>query len=201
MPDKKLTDSEIVKALECCANNTNDSVCYENKCPLFGQKCIDILSKNALDLINRQKAEIENLGIELKAMRGVSNSYKAKVKRLNESKSTIAKLPLMTTKDDEIYSGVVHCLEKFCMHCPYEEDEHCETTLKRDVLELLDRKDNIIGSVLEVSAIIYKNSEKGYKEDIDCFADKLKGVLPSWLHPVVDISVKEMIDQSPISEE
>lgn len=56
-----MADNEIIKALECCANNTNDSVCYENKCPLFGQKCIDILSKNALDLINRQKAEIERL--------------------------------------------------------------------------------------------------------------------------------------------
>ncbi|MBE6767366.1 MAG: hypothetical protein E7549_00470 [Ruminococcaceae bacterium] len=56
-----MTDNEIVKALECCANNPNDSVCYESKCPLFGQKCIDVLSKNALDLINRQKAEIERL--------------------------------------------------------------------------------------------------------------------------------------------
>ena len=61
MPDKKLTDSEIIKALECCANNPNDCVCYESKCPLFGQKCIDILSKNALDLINRLQAENERL--------------------------------------------------------------------------------------------------------------------------------------------
>ena len=56
-----MTDSEVVKALECCANNPNDCVCYESKCPLFGQKCIDILSKNALDLITRQKAVIKNL--------------------------------------------------------------------------------------------------------------------------------------------
>ena len=32
--------------------------------------------KNALDLINRKMAEIENLKLELKAMRGVVNSYK-----------------------------------------------------------------------------------------------------------------------------
>ena len=32
--------------------------------------------ENALDLINRQKAEIENLKLELKAMRGAANSYK-----------------------------------------------------------------------------------------------------------------------------
>ena len=56
-----MTDNEIIKALECCANNPNECVCYESKCPLFGQKSIDILSKNALDLIKRQKAEIERL--------------------------------------------------------------------------------------------------------------------------------------------
>lgn len=55
-----MTDNEIIKALECCANNPNDSVCYESKCPLFGQKCIDVLSKNAIDLINRLNAENEN---------------------------------------------------------------------------------------------------------------------------------------------
>lgn len=56
-----LTDAEVIKALECCANNPNDSVCYESKCPLFGQKCINLLSKNAFDLINRLKAENEEL--------------------------------------------------------------------------------------------------------------------------------------------
>lgn len=32
------SDTEIIKALECCANNPNDSVCYESKC-LFSDKC------------------------------------------------------------------------------------------------------------------------------------------------------------------
>lgn len=61
-----MTDNEIIEALECCANNPNDSVCYESKCPLFGQKCIDVLGKNALDLITRKKAEIERLTEENK---------------------------------------------------------------------------------------------------------------------------------------
>ena len=56
MPDK-LTDSEIVKALECCPKNI---ICGE--CPLCGKKdCMNKLYINALDLINRLQAENERL--------------------------------------------------------------------------------------------------------------------------------------------
>ena len=60
MPDKKLTDSEIVKALECCCENNN---C--NGCPLdyliFSSECASKLAINSLDLINRLQAENERL--------------------------------------------------------------------------------------------------------------------------------------------
>lgn len=56
-----MTDEDIIKALECCYKCTNAFICTESKCPLFGQSCLCILSKNALNLINRQKAEIERL--------------------------------------------------------------------------------------------------------------------------------------------
>ncbi|MBQ2388732.1 MAG: hypothetical protein II305_01635 [Clostridia bacterium] len=76
MPDKKLTDNlannspilanelsddEIKKALECCSTAS----CISNKCHY--EKLHDIptcttkLTKDALDLINRQNAEIERL--------------------------------------------------------------------------------------------------------------------------------------------
>ncbi len=54
-----MTDNEIIKALECCKD---EGVC--TGCPLFEQKtakCITRLNFYALDLINRQKAEIERL--------------------------------------------------------------------------------------------------------------------------------------------
>ena len=56
-----MTDNEIIKALECCKDGTAIGC---KKCPLYedkGQTCITILSHNAIDLINRQKAEIERL--------------------------------------------------------------------------------------------------------------------------------------------
>ena len=58
MPDK-LTDTEIKKALECCVNTTFISDCA--KCKMFAFDCKDKLIESALDLINRQKAEIERL--------------------------------------------------------------------------------------------------------------------------------------------
>jgi hypothetical protein len=70
MEEKKLTDDEIVKALEICSieveiHDLDD--CKE--CPYFIKK-IDCVTgkrseKDFLDLINRQKAEIERLKIDL----------------------------------------------------------------------------------------------------------------------------------------
>jgi hypothetical protein len=57
MTDKKLTDSEIVKALECCLKNI---IC--GQCPLCGKRdCMNKLYVNALDLINRLQARVDDL--------------------------------------------------------------------------------------------------------------------------------------------
>lgn len=57
--DKKLTDNEIIKALECCGNIV-DSTCkgcvYHET---YNASCVVRLMRDALDLINRQKAENE----------------------------------------------------------------------------------------------------------------------------------------------
>lgn len=56
MTDKKFTDEEIIKALECHIN-AEDCV----GCEMFGWCDEIILTELVLDLINRQKAEIEEL--------------------------------------------------------------------------------------------------------------------------------------------
>ena len=64
MPDKKLTDNEIVKALEICQGAHDNDTC--NNCKYkrnFG--CRDALCNDTLDLINRQNAEIERLKKEV----------------------------------------------------------------------------------------------------------------------------------------
>ena len=56
-----MTDNEIIKALECCANC--ESCDFETSdCPLVEEmECRSLLAQKALDLITRQRAEIERL--------------------------------------------------------------------------------------------------------------------------------------------
>ena len=58
-----MTDNEIIKALEHCTSSTTSEAC--NGCPLFSTTvCTEMengLMIYALNLINRQKAEIEEL--------------------------------------------------------------------------------------------------------------------------------------------
>ena len=68
MTENKLTEKVIIKALECCT--PNDICCCED-CVYYPEKyntagCISELMANALDLINRQQAEIERLSDLLK---------------------------------------------------------------------------------------------------------------------------------------
>ncbi|MBQ7835505.1 MAG: hypothetical protein IJ385_06945 [Ruminiclostridium sp.] len=58
-----MTDNEIIKALECHASHTDEC----DDCPnveISSSGCSEIMAENALDLINRQKAEIEKLRIQ-----------------------------------------------------------------------------------------------------------------------------------------
>ena len=57
-----MNDSEIIKGLQCCIKVETESDCAEYGCPYYPEK--DCLKKNGediLNLISRQKAEIELL--------------------------------------------------------------------------------------------------------------------------------------------
>ena len=57
MKDRNFTDEEVIKALECCAS-------YDcNGCPLYSPtiNCVILLPEKALELVQRQRAEIEKL--------------------------------------------------------------------------------------------------------------------------------------------
>lgn len=77
MMERKFTDDEIVKALKCICG----SVLFCADCPYsktFNQpmRCKEMCAKDALDLINRQKAEIERLKSDLHdCVREVSKSH------------------------------------------------------------------------------------------------------------------------------
>ena len=57
MTDKKFTDEEIIETLERCSKGDGCFGCA--KAYMHSANCIRILETECLDLINRQKAEIE----------------------------------------------------------------------------------------------------------------------------------------------
>lgn len=71
-----MTDNEIIKSMQCVIGK--EMLCsectYQKVLPF--PSCRMMCAKNALDLINRQNAEIERLNIELQSMRSAANSYK-----------------------------------------------------------------------------------------------------------------------------
>lgn len=57
-----MDDNELLKALEICAKNANCTGCpFRDVNKRGGEDCISFGCKQAIDLINRQKAEIERL--------------------------------------------------------------------------------------------------------------------------------------------
>ena len=75
MPNKKMTDNEIVKGLEIHCNG--EIGCQG--CPLEKESdglCVDCLARASLDLINRQKAEIERLNKALQVIEVMEEQHK-----------------------------------------------------------------------------------------------------------------------------
>lgn len=116
-----MTDNEIIKALECCKGYlTNDCAICQNveKYP----RCNEFLNEIALDLINRQKAEIESLNIELQSMRSAANSYK---------------MHYETTKSEAIKEFAERLKEKKYKSCEWSHGEHPYVVEECDIDELV----------------------------------------------------------------
>ncbi len=74
-----MTDEQIIKAADICRTGKCSGCPYHE---LYTASCLNKLTKDVYHLLNRKKAEIENLKVELKAMRGAANSYKLENERL-----------------------------------------------------------------------------------------------------------------------
>lgn len=87
-----MTDTEIIEALECCKNPI--PMCDD--CPVgSGDMCFDLLKDYALDLINRQKAEIARL-LE------TSDKQQAEIERKNRILEAYS-LKCGTATDKEVF--------------------------------------------------------------------------------------------------
>lgn len=86
-----MNNSEIIKALTTSSDPNNLNCQPTTK-----------LCKEALDLINRQQAEIERLNIDLKAMRGAANSWKAEVQRICKKEFDNIEIDIETVKSEAV---------------------------------------------------------------------------------------------------
>lgn len=60
MTERKFTDEEVIRALECLAGAEESCVgCIYQSTPF--PTCRELVARQALDLINRQRAEIQQL--------------------------------------------------------------------------------------------------------------------------------------------
>ena len=86
MPNK-LTDSEIVKALECCIKSSHFGECFENECPLVSKEGCKVgketLYPYVLDLINRKDQENDSLKAEVERLKETTKNMSAYVKGNN----------------------------------------------------------------------------------------------------------------------
>jgi hypothetical protein len=64
-----MTDNDIIKALECCRDFGDCSLCPYEKATFENEAdCAQRMHTDALDLINRQKAEIDRLEKQIKEL-------------------------------------------------------------------------------------------------------------------------------------
>ena len=94
MPDKKLTDKEIVNALECCLD-VSPSTC--KNCPLFNitnstMVCSKIAAKFALDLIKRLQAENKRLSTLAELGNTRANDYRVMRDRALKAEAEVERL-------------------------------------------------------------------------------------------------------------
>ncbi len=107
MDKQRLTDEQVIKALECCksenGNDCEDCPCQNITYEQGNGGCCNALMESALDIINRLKAENEkkskavvkaaqevvDIKIELKSMRSAANSLKMHLKKYQDIESII----------------------------------------------------------------------------------------------------------------
>ena len=100
MTDKKFTDEEIISSLEWIATTGNCNECKIRNCNWGDCNCSQITANAALDLINRQQAEIDELKHERKVL---IEDIHCSADKINEQLEEIEKL-----------ERTISCLECVC---------------------------------------------------------------------------------------
>lgn len=91
MKERKFTDEEVIRALECCTSCVTTEAC--KNCVIYpflpnvtAEECMEYAMRLAIDLINRQKAEIEELKIRNERQKHTIKAY-----QINKTKAEAIK--------------------------------------------------------------------------------------------------------------
>lgn len=120
MTDKKLTESEIVKLLECCKKSQCSNCEYSKKCDGYTQV------NYALDLITRQQAEIERLRKEVNL---VSIQFQDLQERYEEAQAEIESLKIFRGYAEKRASDYKTMRDKY-LNAKSEAVKECLTKVK-----------------------------------------------------------------------
>lgn len=147
---EKLTDEQIIKALEICLDfvSGGESRCID--CPLHDYDvCSSEKLKFALDLINRKDAEIERLNNELVSADEVIGFREAEIERLQEvtTNTVNSSIRFGLDKEQEIRKAKSEAYKEFAERLKakatstfYEEHKYVDTEDIDEVLEELIRR-------------------------------------------------------------
>lgn len=116
MTDNKLTDEQVIKALECCSNTVSGGMCPI--CPIDDEDktCVTVLTENALDLLKRKDAEIDILMRKNNTLKDEISELMAEVERLKEDISFHLRLESLLAEQRDGRDKLIEQL-----------DEHCDT--------------------------------------------------------------------------
>ena len=155
-----MTDDEIMKALELCANRTIHS-CKSCPCNSSGCACNEKLNGGALDLINRQNAEIDRLKNELHGKVDYIHEQREVIDDLKD-KYNKKGLTVEVAFDKEQLEKIVHdCVKK-----GYElQINEIRNEAIREFAELIKEKSKIL------SYVIY--SKLHFSNTIDTFVKEM----------------------------
>lgn len=112
--EEEMTDNEIIKALRCCKTPVGSGAC--NSCPLKdirdnlrkedAKSCTTIMIENALDLINRLKAEIEKKNVEIDILIRKKETLKDEISELRAEVESLQKANESFSCMGKLYSEI-----------------------------------------------------------------------------------------------
>lgn len=132
-----MTDNEIIKALEYCQSETTENC---NKCPLvFKGACQQECLRKALDLINRQQADLEF----------AKNINALQMEELQKAQADNERLKKLLEEADVNYNK---CAKRFYKEGVKEFAERLKE--KAFYCERTDRKDNFMVAEMDIDNLV-----------------------------------------------